>query len=108
MALPAEVFQALGDPIRLEIVRRLGEGGPTPTLRLVENLGITRQAATKHLVVLEAAGLVTGVKDGREVVRALRPEGFVETQRWLEERAVWWENKLGALKRLVESDPPKT
>jgi len=103
MAAPCEVFHALGDPVRLEIVRRLGEGGPTPTVRLVTNLGITRQAATKHLLILENAGLVAGEKRGREVLRVLRPESFQEAQGWLEQRADWWSGKLAALAAFVEA-----
>lgn len=102
MAAPHVVFQALGDPTRLEIVQRLGTRGPMPTLELVEGLGMSRQAATKHLTVLEGAGLVESRSEGRQVVRALKLETMSEVGDWLARRSKLWEAKLGALKALVE------
>ncbi len=98
------IYHALGDPTRLEIVERLGERGPQTTLTLVEGLGMSRQAATKHLLVLEQAGLVESEVQGRRVVRRLRMEPLTEAHEWLDRRASAWEAKLDALKRFVESD----
>ena len=98
----AQIYQALGDPTRLEIVQRLGNRGPLPTLELVEGLGMSRQAATKHLLVLESAGLVASRNEGRQVVRELRIEALNEAGDWLAHRARLWDTKLDALKRLVE------
>lgn len=98
----AQIYQALGDPTRLEIVQRLGNRGPLPTLELVEGLGMSRQAATKHLLVLESAGLVASRNEGRQVVRELRIEALNEAGDWLAQRARLWDTKLDALKRLVE------
>ncbi len=102
MALPYAIYQALGDPTRLEIVQRLGEKGPMPTLELVEGLGMTRQAATKHLLVLENAGLVESRQEGRQVVRELKLEVLTNAGDWLAGRAAAWDRKLDALKALVE------
>ena len=102
MALPHTIYQALGDPTRLEIVQRLGDRGPQPTLELVEGLGMSRQAATKHLTVLENAGLIESRIEGRQVVRTLRLEILNQAEDWLAQRTQLWEGKLDALKRLVE------
>jgi DNA-binding transcriptional ArsR family regulator len=102
MALPHAIYQALGDPTRLEIVQRLGDRGPMPTLELVEGLGMTRQAATKHLTVLENAGLIESRNEGRQVVRELRLEVLTGAGDWLAQRAQLWDRKLDSLKRLVE------
>lgn len=99
-----EIFQALGDPTRLELVERLGKNGPTPTLQLVEGLGMTRQAATKHLLLLENAGLVTSNTRGRQVVRELNLDAFEQANNWLAERAKAWEGKLEKLARFLEED----
>lgn len=104
MALRHEIYQALGDPTRLEIVERLGRRGPLPTLELVEGLGMTRQAATKHLLVLEQAGLVESHHRGRQVVRELKLEVLDEAADWLARRAAMWDRHLEALKLLVESE----
>ncbi|MBC8065890.1 MAG: helix-turn-helix transcriptional regulator [Chlorobia bacterium] len=102
MALPHAIYQALGDPTRLEIVQRLGDRGPLPTLELVEGLGMSRQAATKHLLVLENVGLVESRTEGRQVVRELKLEVLSSAEDWLAKRTAMWDRKLDALKRLVE------
>jgi DNA-binding transcriptional ArsR family regulator len=102
MALPHAIYQALGDPTRLEIVQRLGDRGPLPTLELVEGLGMTRQAATKHLLVLENAGLIESRAEGRQVVRELNLQVLIGAGDWLAQRTALWDRKLDALKRLVE------
>jgi len=101
-ALKHEIYQALGDPARLTMIERLGEQGPMTTMKLVEGLGMTRQAATKHLVVLENVGLVTSTVRGREVIRELHLEVFEEAADWLAKRAKAWDQKLDALKRYLE------
>ncbi len=98
----ADIYQALGDPARLTMVERLGEHGPMTTLKLVEGLGMTRQAATKHLVVLENVGLVSSTVRGREVIRELRLEVLDEAAAWLSDRAKQWDRKLDALKTFLE------
>ena len=98
----AQIYQALGDPTRLEIVQRLGDRGPLPTLELVEGLGMSRQAATKHLQVLENAGLVESRVEGRQVVRELKLEVLDQAGDWLGKRVRLWDRKLDALKKLVE------
>ena len=101
-ALKHEIYQALGDPARLTMVERLGEHGPMTTLQLVEGLGMTRQAATKHLVVLENVGLVSSTIRGRQIMRELRLEVLGDAVGWLSARAKEWDRKLDALKKFVE------
>ncbi len=101
-ALKHEIYQALGDPARLTMIERLGEHGPMTTMHLVEGLGMTRQAATKHLVVLENVGLVSRTVCGREIIRELRLEVLDDAAGWLKERANAWDRKLDALKKFVE------
>ena len=110
MAARHLIYQALGDPTRLEIVDRLGARGPMPTLELVEGLGMSRQAATKHLLVLEQVGLVVSRTEGRQVVRELRLEVLEDAGDWLANRAKAWERKLQALAKYLEGEiesPPK-
>ena len=97
-----EIYQALGDPARLTMVERLGEHGPMTTMKLVEGLGMTRQAATKHLVVLENVGLVSSSVRGREIMRELRLEVLDDAAVWLSARTKAWDRKLDALKKFVE------
>ena len=67
------VFAALGDPTRLAIVARLCGSGPQSTKRLTTGSAVTRQAVTKHLRVLSGAGLVRGVRRGRERIWEIEP-----------------------------------
>ncbi|HVY44431.1 MAG TPA: metalloregulator ArsR/SmtB family transcription factor, partial [Minicystis sp.] len=67
------MFAALGDATRLAVVARLCDGGPASIARLAEGATVTRQAVTKHLRVLEQAGLVRSERAGRETVWELEP-----------------------------------
>jgi DNA-binding transcriptional ArsR family regulator len=98
----APVFGALGDPNRLRMVIALCEDGPSPTSALSRMLPSTRQAATKHLEVLSAAGVVTSARRGRERIWAVRPEsltGLADQLRVLSRR---WDARLDRLRDYVE------
>ena len=64
----APIFAALGDDVRLTLVGRLCTRGPLSTMQLAEGAGVTRQAVSKHLDVLAAAGVVRSARLGRERV----------------------------------------
>ncbi|SHG77925.1 transcriptional regulator, ArsR family [Kaistia soli DSM 19436] len=99
----APIFAALGDPWRLSIVERLGEDGPLPTSRLNgPGSGVTRQGITKHLRVLEQAGLVESFRVGRDRFWRLRVEQLVIARRYLDQVSAEWEDRLARLKSLVE------
>ena len=100
----APVFAALGDDVRLSLVTRLARGESLSITRLTSGLPITRQAVTKHLRVLEEAGLVSGARQGREQVWALKPEGLREAQRYLDIIDRQWSEALGRLKQFVEKE----
>jgi DNA-binding transcriptional ArsR family regulator len=76
------VFDALGEPVRRQIIARLG-GGPTPVGRLADQLTVGRPAVSKHLRVLEGAGLVQHESRGTRNLYALAPEGMAVAQQWL-------------------------
>ena len=70
---PVQVFAALGDRTRLHLVDRLSDGRARSIADLTEGAAITRQAVTKHLRVLERAGVVEAERVGRESRFVLRP-----------------------------------
>src|SRR2546421_12284106 len=76
------VLDALGDPMRRRIVERLRRG-PTPVGELAAGLPVGRPAVSKHLKVLEGAGLVEHRGVGTRNLYALAPQGFVALQQWL-------------------------
>jgi DNA-binding transcriptional ArsR family regulator len=104
---PARVFSALGDPVRLELLSRLSETDGLPLGRLVADCGMSRQGATKHLRVLESAGLVVAKTRGRERHLRLAPDGLVAAQGYLDRIARGWDDALGRLKAHVERNAGK-
>ena len=98
------VFAALGDEQRLALVRRLCAGGPASLSRLSEGAPITRQGISKHLRVLEGAGLVKSTRRGRESVWTLVPAKMLSAQRALDEISREWDAALARLRAFVEDD----
>ena len=98
----APVFAALGDPTRLRLVARLCAGEPLSIARLTAGSQVTRQAITKHLVVLADAGLVRGTRRGREMLWQLEAKRLEETRRYLDSISKQWDEALGRLKLYVE------
>ena len=98
----APVFAALGDATRLRVVMLLCGDGPASIARLTTGTHVTRQAVTKHLRVLEDAGLVQGSRLGRESIWAVNPTQLDEAQRILSEISGQWDSALARLKALVE------
>ncbi|OBF29464.1 transcriptional regulator [Mycobacterium sp. ACS4331] len=101
-AVAAPVYDALGDPNRLRIVIRLCEGGPKSTSALSES--ITRQAAAKHLALLEDAGLVRSEKRGRERIWSVQTESLTAAADYLNTLSRTWDQRIEALRALVERD----
>lgn len=102
LAHAAPVFAALGDETRLALVRRLGEGGPLSTARLTDETRVTRQAVTKHLEVLERAGLVQAERQGRERLWQVNPERLHEARRQLDLLSRQWDDALDRLSAFVQ------
>jgi DNA-binding transcriptional ArsR family regulator len=100
-AEPATIFAALGDPLRLELVARIGAEGQSIS-DLARDLPITRQGATKHLRVLEASGLIRSERRGREVIWHGATEGILVARKALDEIGAGWAKSLHRLKDLVE------
>jgi DNA-binding transcriptional ArsR family regulator len=98
----APIFAALGDETRLGLVARLSAGERLSIMRLTEGTDVTRQAVTRHLEVLEDAGLVRGIRRGRERLWQLDPKRIELARRSLKEISRWWDKKLAALKAKVE------
>lgn len=98
----AEVFAALGDETRLTLVARLGTGEGASIQQLTEGSELTRQAITKHLRVLEGAGLVRCRRNGRESDFTLLPQALDQAQRYLNAVSAQWDAALLRLKHFVE------
>lgn len=99
---PAPIFAALGDRTRLSLLLRLSDGRARSITTLSMATSLTRQAVTKHLRVLEDAGLVAASRVGRESLFAGRPEALAEARSYLETVSAQWDENLTRLRSLVE------
>jgi DNA-binding transcriptional ArsR family regulator len=98
----ATVFAALGDETRLRLVARLCHDGPMSITRLSEGFDMSRQAITKHLRVMEDAGLVRSSWQGRESVWQLEQKRLAAARRHLHTISTQWDQTLSRLKNFVE------
>jgi DNA-binding transcriptional ArsR family regulator len=89
-------------------VARLCAGGPQSIARLTAGSVVTRQAVTKHLLVLAEAGLVRSERRGRESRWALEPDQFEVARRYLDLMSEQWSRRLEALGRHLDSMPEAT
>src|SRR4051812_16441062 len=102
VAAKAPIFAALGDETRLRLVSRLSSHGSQSITSLTGGTELTRQAITKHLRVLEHAGVVKSLRHGRESLWELQPRKLEEARRYLDVIGAEWEAALGRLKAFVE------
>lgn len=94
---PEKVFDALADPARREMVSRLATRGRMTTGDLTSGLEMTRQGATRHLLLLENAGLIKSKREGRTIYRELDPTPLRGTTAWLKQIEAEWDKALSRL-----------
>jgi DNA-binding transcriptional ArsR family regulator len=94
----APLFEALGDPNRLRIVVRLCDSGPSSTSQVTQAIPVTRQAATKHLQLLEAAGLVVSGRRGRERIWTLQTTPLTHAGDFLNQLSRRWDTAIDRLR----------
>jgi DNA-binding transcriptional ArsR family regulator len=98
----SETFAALGDPTRLAIVARLAEGDAT-VKQLAEPFAISLPAISRHLKVLEGAGLITRGRSAQSRPSRLRVEALHEATEWMEDRRELWEGRVDRLERHLKT-----
>ncbi|MGH3061226.1 MAG: ArsR/SmtB family transcription factor [Gaiellaceae bacterium] len=85
-----DAFTALAHPIRREIVERLS-GGAATVGEASQGLGVSKPTISRHLKMLEEAGVVSRVIDGRTHRLALRADTLAETSEWIDRQRTRWE-----------------
>ncbi len=98
----APVFAALGDKTRLSLVAKLCAGHPYSISQLTQGSKLTRQAITKHLRVLESAGIVHSIRTGRESRFEFDPQPIEGMKDYLDFVSRQWDRTLSRLKSFVE------
>ena len=97
-----DVFSALADPTRRAILDRLRAAESLSVTELAEPVSMSRQAVTKHLDLLEEAGLVRHERRGRERRHMLVPERLKDVDDWLAPYAAAWDRRLARLRDHLE------
>jgi DNA-binding transcriptional ArsR family regulator len=98
-----ELWSAIGDPSRRRVLDLLVSHGEVSASWLAQQVPFSRQAVSKHLVVLEAAGLVSRRKQGREVLYQVEAGRLDQASRAMADLAAQWDGRLAAIKRLAEA-----
>jgi DNA-binding transcriptional ArsR family regulator len=98
-----ELWSAVADPTRRRVLDVILDRGEATATIVAGELPVTRQAVTKHLVVLDRAGLVEGRRRGREVRYAVRPQRLQAAARSMASVAAEWDARLRAIKRIAEA-----
>src|SRR4051812_30700749 len=92
----SQVFAALADPTRRAILERLADGEATVN-QLAEPFVMSLQAVSKHLKVLEAAGLISRGKDAQYRPARINGERLGTAAAWLDDSRVFWEGSFDRL-----------
>jgi DNA-binding transcriptional ArsR family regulator len=92
----------LGDETRLRLINRLCDGGPASIGQLSRGFGISRQAVTKHLQIMEVAGFAHSTRRGRESLWQLDQEPLEQARAYLDQISSQWDRALDRLRAHVE------
>jgi DNA-binding transcriptional ArsR family regulator len=98
-----ELWAAVGEPSRRRLLDVLLAHGEATPSALAEELPFSRQAVSKHLAVLDRAGLVESRRQGREVRYVVRPERLDAATQAMARVAAQWDRRLHAIKELAEA-----
>jgi ArsR family transcriptional regulator, cadmium/lead-responsive transcriptional repressor len=97
------LWSAIGDPSRREVLDLLVSHGEVSASWLASRVPFSRQAVSKHLVVLERTGLVSRRKQGREVLYRVQAARLDQATRAMADLAAQWDQRLVSIKRLAEA-----
>ena len=98
-----EVWTAVGDPNRRRLLDLLLDTGESTPTKLATQLPFTRQAVSKHLAVLERAGLVNSTPEGRQITYRVRVDELDRATRSIAEVAARWDRRLRRIKAIAEA-----
>jgi len=96
-----DTFKALAHPLRRDIVERLSVGAATVG-EVTRDFGVSKPTISRHLKLLEDAGVVSRVVDGRKHRLGLRPETLGEASEWIEQQRSRWERLFDVVGEYLE------
>ena len=98
-----ELWSAIADPSRRRVLDLLVSHGDVSASWLAGHVPFSRQAVSKHLAVLEQAGLISRRKHGREVLYRVQADRLDQAARAMADLAAQWDRRLATIKRLAEA-----
>jgi DNA-binding transcriptional ArsR family regulator len=98
-----ELWSAIGDPSRRRVLDLVVSNGEVSASWLAGQVPFSRQAVSKHLVVLEQAGLISRRKQGREVLYRIDADRLDQATQAMADIAAQWDRRLGMIKHLAEA-----
>ena len=101
-----DTFKALAHPLRRDIVERLS-GGTSTVGEVSRDFGVSKPTISRHLKLLEEAGVVSRVVDGRTHRLALRPEALAEASGWIESQRERWERLFDVVGEYLQERSPR-
>jgi DNA-binding transcriptional ArsR family regulator len=101
------VFRAIAHPLRREIVERLS-GGVATVGQVTGDLGVSKPTISRHLKLLEEAGVVSRVIDGRTHRLALRPQALSEASDWIENQRERWERMFDVVGEYLDEQKERS
>lgn len=99
-----DVFSAIADPTRRQIMELLAVSGELPLHAMTDKFSMGRTGVAKHLAVLKEAGLVEDRKVGRESLYHLNASRLQEVRDWVSFYETFWAERVGRLKDILEDD----
>ncbi len=101
MEIRRDVFQAIADPVRRDIIGLIAKKSMTPN-NVAESFNISRQAISKHIKILTECGLLALTIQGREYYYTIQPKKLAEVNDWLQPYRKMWEGRLTAIDDLLD------
>ncbi|MGI9553114.1 MAG: ArsR/SmtB family transcription factor [Aurantibacter sp.] len=102
-----DVFQAIADPVRRDIIKLLAEEVRTVNA-IAEKFDVSRPAVSKHLKILEECGIISYDKQGRERYCQIQPQNLLPAFLWIEQYRNLWEEKLDSFEDYLMKLKQKT
>ncbi|GAA4279293.1 ArsR/SmtB family transcription factor [Aquimarina mytili] len=102
-----DVFQAIADPTRREIISLLANQSMNLNT-ISENFDMSRQAVSLHIKILQECNLIAIKQQGRQRICEAKLDKLTEVHEWTEQFSIFWTKKLQALKQVVEASPIPT
>lgn len=99
-----DVFAALANPTRRELLRLLLDEGEQPMQQLASHFGMRRPSVSEHLKVLKDAGLVGQHRSGRERYYRLEAAPLMEVSEWLSPYERFWRERMRSLRELLDEE----